>query len=58
MNEFVADSEHRRVCAGKGIMRTVSARQLHRIKRAAAKTALQSSQQVFEVAGASGVPRN
>lgn len=51
MNEFVADSEHRRVCAGKGIMR-----QLHRIKRAAAKTALQSSEQVFEVAGASGVP--
>lgn len=56
MNEFVADSEHRRVCAGKGIMRTVSARQLHRIKRAAAKTALQNSEQVFEVAGASGVP--
>ena len=57
MKRFVADSEHRRVRADKGIMRKVSARQIHLIRRAAAKMALQSSKQVFEAAGASGVPR-
>uniref|UniRef100_A0AAR2KR07 Uncharacterized protein n=1 Tax=Pygocentrus nattereri TaxID=42514 RepID=A0AAR2KR07_PYGNA len=39
------------------VMRKVSARQVHRIKRAAAKMPLQTSKQVFEAAGASGVPR-
>jgi len=37
-------------------MRKVTPRQIHRIKRAAAKMALQSSKQEFEAAGASGVP--
>ena len=55
VKRFVADSEHRWVRADKGIMRKVSARQIHRIKRAAAKMPLQSSKQVFEAAGASGV---
>lgn len=53
----MADSELRRVCAGKGIMRKDAARQNHRLKRAAAKLPLQSSEQVFEAAGASGVLR-
>ena len=57
MNIFVANSEHRRVRADKGIMRKVSARQINRIRRAAAKMPLQSSKQVFEATGASGVPR-
>ncbi len=57
VNRFVADSEHRRVCADKGRMRKVSARQIRRIKRAATKMPLQSSKQVFEAAGASGVPQ-
>ncbi len=57
MKRFVADSEHRRVPADKGRMRKVSARQIRRIKRAAAKMPLQSSKQVFEAAGASGVPQ-
>lgn len=51
LKRFVADSEHRRVCANKGIMRMVTARHIHRIKRAAAKMPLQSSKQVFEAAG-------
>ncbi len=38
-------------------MRKVSARQIHRIKKAAAKMPLQSSKQVFEAAGASGGPQ-
>ncbi len=38
-------------------MRKVSGRQIHRIKRAAAKIPLQSSKQVFEAVGASGVPQ-
>ena len=45
------------VRADKGTTRKVSARQKHRIKRAAAKMPLQSSKQIFEAAGASGVPR-
>ncbi len=57
VKRFVADLEHIRVCADKGRMRKVSARQIHRIKRAAAKMPLQSSKQVFEAAGASGVPQ-
>ncbi len=55
VKRFVADSEHRWVRADKGRMRKVSARQIRRIKRAAAKMSLQSSKQVFEAAGASGV---
>ncbi len=54
VKRFVADSEHRRVRADKGRMRKVSARQIRRIKRAAAKMPLQSSKQVFE---ATGVPQ-
>ncbi len=57
VKRFVADSEHRRVRADKGKMRKVSARQIRWIKRAAAKMPLQSSKQVFEAAGASGVPQ-
>ena len=57
VKRFVADSEHTRVRADKGTMRKVPARQKHRIKRAAAKMPLQSSKQIFEAAGASGVPR-
>ncbi|CAJ0927840.1 unnamed protein product [Ranitomeya imitator] len=57
VKRFVAESEHRSVRADKGIMRKVSARQIHGIKRAAAKIPLQSSKQLFEAAGASGVPR-
>ncbi len=49
LKRFVADSEYRRVHADKGRMRKVSARQIHRIKKAAAKMPLQSSKQVFEV---------
>lgn len=49
----VAGSEHAQVCADKGTMRTVSARQMHRIKRAAAKMKLQSSKWVFEAADVS-----
>jgi len=52
---FVSDSEHTRVRADKGTMRKVSARQMHRIKRAAAEMPLQSSKRVFEAAGAAGV---
>ena len=57
VKRFVADSEHRRVHADKVIMRKISARQIHRIKTSAAKMPLQSSKQVFEAAGASGVPQ-
>lgn len=57
VKKFVADSEHRRVRADKGTIRKVSARQIHRIKRAAAKMPLQSSKQVFEAAGTSKIPR-
>lgn len=57
MKRFVADSEHRRVCVDKGKVRKVSARQIHQIKRAAAKMPLQSSKQVFETAGPYGVPQ-
>lgn len=57
VKRFVADSEYTRVRADKGTMRKVSVRQKHRIKRAAAKMPLQSSKQIFEAAGASGVPR-
>ncbi len=51
VKRFVANSEHRRVRADKGRMRKVSARQIRRIKRAAAKMPLQSSKQLFEAAG-------
>lgn len=57
VKRFVADSEHTQVHMDKGIMRNVSARQIHRIKSAAAKMPLQSSKQVFEAAGASGFPQ-
>ena len=57
VKRFVADSEHIWVCADKGTMRKVSARQIHRIQRAGAKMTLQSRKQVFEAAGASGVPQ-
>uniref|UniRef100_A0A087YR09 Tc1-like transposase DDE domain-containing protein n=1 Tax=Poecilia formosa TaxID=48698 RepID=A0A087YR09_POEFO len=57
VKRFVTDSEHRRVRADKGIIRKVSVRQIHQIKTAAAKMPLQSSKQLFEAAGASGVPR-
>ena len=57
VKRFVSDSEHRWVCADKGIRRKVSARQIHRIKRAGGKMPLQSSKQVFEAAGAFGVPQ-
>ncbi len=40
VKRFVADSEHRLVHADKGKMRKVSARQIRRIKRAAAKMPL------------------
>lgn len=43
VKRFVADSEHRQVCVDKGIMWKVSARQIHRITRAAAKMSLQRS---------------
>ncbi len=57
VKRFVADLEHIRACADKGRMRKVSAIQICRIMRAAAKMPLQSSKQVFEAAGASGVPQ-
>lgn len=47
IKRFVADSEHARVRADKGTIRKVSARQIHRIKRAAAKIPSYSSKQVF-----------
>ncbi|CAI9556287.1 unnamed protein product [Staurois parvus] len=56
IKRFVADSEHRRVRADKGTLRKISARSMHRIKRAASKIPLHSSKQIFETAGASGVP--
>ena len=56
VRRFVADSEHRHeVHEDKGIMRKVSARQLHQIKKAAAKMPLHSSKQVFEAVGSSGI---
>ena len=57
VKRFVSESEHRRVRSDKGIIKRVSAKQIHRIKRAAAKMPLQTSKQVFEAAGASGVLR-
>ncbi len=57
VKRFVADLEYIRACADKGRMRKVSAVQICRIMRAAAKMPLQSSKQVFEAAGASGVPQ-
>ena len=57
MKRFEANSEHRQVRADNGIMRKVSARQIHGIRRAAAKMPLQSSKRVFQAAGASGVLR-
>ena len=47
IKRFVADSEHTRVRADKGKMRKVSARQIRRIKRAAAKMPLQSCKQTL-----------
>ena len=49
VNRFVADSERQRVRADKGIRKKVSARQIHRIKRAALKCH-------YKAAGASGAP--
>lgn len=40
----VADPEHRWVCADIGRMRKVSARRIHRIKRAAARMPLEKQQ--------------
>ena len=47
VKRYVGDSEHRRVCADTDIMRKVSARQIHGIKRTAAKMPLKSSKQVI-----------
>lgn len=52
IKRFVADSEHRQVCADKGALRKISARFMHQIKRAAAKMQLHSSKQILEAAGA------
>lgn len=57
VKRFVAESEHTWVRADKGTMMKVPARQIHQIKRAAAKRPLQSSKQIFEAAGASGALR-
>lgn len=46
--------KHRRVRSDKGVLRKVSVRQIHHIKRAAVKKPLMSSKQVFEAAGVSG----
>ncbi|CAI9542594.1 unnamed protein product [Staurois parvus] len=54
IKRFMADSEHRWVGADKGTLRKISARSMHRIKRAAAKIPLHSSKQIFEAAVASG----
>lgn len=56
VKRYVADSEHTWVCSDKGRTRKVSASQIHWIKTAAAKMPLQSSTQISEAAGASGVP--
>ncbi|CAJ0945177.1 unnamed protein product [Ranitomeya imitator] len=56
VKRFVIETKHR-LHADKGTMRKVSARQIHWTKRAAAKIPLQSSKQIFEAVGASGVPR-
>ena len=52
VKRFLADSWHTRVRADKSTTRKVSARQIHWIKRAAAKMPLQSSKKVFEAASA------
>ena len=49
VKKFVTDSQH------KGKIRKISAKQMRRVKRAATKMPLNSSKQVFEAAGASGV---
>ena len=54
---FVTDSQHKRVRSDKGKIRKISAKQMRRVKRAATKMPLNSSKQVFEAAGASGVSR-
>lgn len=46
--------KHRRVRSDKGVLRKVSVRQIHHIKRAAVKKPLMSSKQVFEATGVSG----
>ena len=50
-------SECRWVYSDKGVLRNVSVRQIHRIKKVAVKKPLMSSKQVSEAVGASGVPR-
>ena len=57
VKRYVCDSERRRVRSDTGVLRKISVKQIHRIKRAAVKKPLLSSKQVFEAAGASGVPR-
>ncbi|KAL6468680.1 hypothetical protein MHYP_G00222040 [Metynnis hypsauchen] len=57
IKKYVADSEHTRVRADKGKLRTLYNRQLRQVKRAAAKMPCHGSRQVFEAAGASNVPR-
>uniref|UniRef100_A0A3Q4MF61 Metal transporter n=1 Tax=Neolamprologus brichardi TaxID=32507 RepID=A0A3Q4MF61_NEOBR len=54
LQRFVAESEHTQVRSDKGTMMKVSARQIHEIKRAAAKRPKQSSRRIYEAAGASG----
>lgn len=55
VKRFVSDSAHTQVCGNNGRMWKVSARQVHRIKRAADKKLLQNSKQIFEAPGAFGV---
>ena len=57
VKKFVTDSQHKRVRSDKGKIRKISAKQMRRVKTAATKMPLNSSKQVFEAAGASGVSR-
>lgn len=57
MKKFVADAEHKRVCADKGTVRKVSDRQMCSIRRIPTNLPLQSKKQV-EATGASGDPPN
>lgn len=45
--KFVTNAEHRWVCSDKGTISKVSARQVHRTKRAAAKRPLQTDMNVY-----------
>lgn len=50
VKRYVADSEHRWVRAGNGIMREVSARQIHRIKKHLLKCHYKTANRYFEAA--------